>query len=335
MRWRICLGCAVLAVAAAPARGQDQQPEPTIAPGVSAGGVDLSNLTVEQATAKLNAELGPALAQDLLLGAAGRPFKLTMADARLHFDAAATARRALATPAPPPPQAGGTGAGAVVPLALRHSRRAVKAFVARVATQVYRRPRDAGLHLTLRRITTSPSRYGHALDQTATATEIDTTLDTVATRVLHQRLVRVRARVNTLDLARIYSTVITVDRGSFKLRLFKHLRLRKTYGIAVGMAGLDTPAGRYVIHEKEVDPAWHVPNSPWAGSLAGQVIPGGAPNNPLKARWLGIANGVGIHGTAEDWSIGSRASHGCIRMHVTDVIDLYRRVPVGTTVLIR
>ena len=100
------------------------------------------------------------------------------------------------------------------------------------------------------------------------------------------------------------------------------------------MAGLDTPAGLYSIQNKEVNPAWHVPNSSWAGSLAGQTIPGGAPNNPLKARWLGIANGVGIHGTAEDWSIGSRASHGCIRMHVSDVIDLYDRVPIGTPVLI-
>jgi lipoprotein-anchoring transpeptidase ErfK/SrfK len=78
-----------------------------------------------------------------------------------------------------------------------------------------------------------------------------------------------------------------------------------------------------------------VPNSAWAGSLQGQVIPGGAPNNPLKARWLGIADGVGIHGTAEDWSIGSRASHGCIRMHVADVVDLYPRVPVGAKVLIK
>jgi lipoprotein-anchoring transpeptidase ErfK/SrfK len=75
--------------------------------------------------------------------------------------------------------------------------------------------------------------------------------------------------------------------------------------------------------------------SSWAGSLAGRVIPGGAPDNPLKARWLGIQDGVGIHGTAEEWSIGSRASHGCIRMRVADVIALYPRVPVGTPVLIR
>jgi lipoprotein-anchoring transpeptidase ErfK/SrfK len=101
------------------------------------------------------------------------------------------------------------------------------------------------------------------------------------------------------------------------------------------MAGLSTPAGLFSITSKQVNPAWHVPNAAWAGSLAGQVIPGGAPNNPLKARWLGITDGVGIHGTAEDWSIGSRASHGCIRMHVHDVIALYPRVPIGTPVLIR
>ena len=78
-----------------------------------------------------------------------------------------------------------------------------------------------------------------------------------------------------------------------------------------------------------------MPNSDWAGGLAGQTIPGGAPNNPLKARWLGVNGSVGIHGTAEEWSIGSRASHGCIRMRVRDVVDLYPRVPMGTPVLIK
>ena len=80
---------------------------------------------------------------------------------------------------------------------------------------------------------------------------------------------------------------------------------------------------------------WSVPNSPWAGELPGTTVAGGCAANPLKARWMGIADGVGIHGTGEDYSIGSRASHGCIRMHVSDVIDLYPRVPVGTPVLIR
>ncbi len=50
---------------------------------------------------------------------------------------------------------------------------------------------------------------------------------------------------------------------------------------------------------------------------------------------MGIVNGVGFHGTGEEYSIGSRASHGCLRMRVRDVIALYKRVPVGTPVLIR
>jgi lipoprotein-anchoring transpeptidase ErfK/SrfK len=49
---------------------------------------------------------------------------------------------------------------------------------------------------------------------------------------------------------------------------------------------------------------------------------------------MGLGGGVGIHGTGEDWSIGTRASHGCIRMHVPDVIALYNRTPLGTPVLI-
>ena len=77
-----------------------------------------------------------------------------------------------------------------------------------------------------------------------------------------------------------------------------------------------------------------MPNSPWAGELAGSTVGGGSAANPLKARWMGVSGSVGIHGTGQDYSIGTRASHGCIRMHVQDVKLLYRRVPLGTPVLI-
>jgi lipoprotein-anchoring transpeptidase ErfK/SrfK len=140
--------------------------------------------------------------------------------------------------------------------------------------------------------------------------------------------------VTTAQLGQRYPTVLIVDRGAFRLTLYKALKPAKTYGIAVGRAGLETPAGLYHIQNKQVDPAWHVPNSDWAGKLAGKVIPGGAPDNPLKARWMGIYDGAGIHGTSEDASIGSAASHGCIRMHVPDVIELYDQVPVGAPVYI-
>jgi L,D-transpeptidase-like protein/putative peptidoglycan binding protein len=137
--------------------------------------------------------------------------------------------------------------------------------------------------------------------------------------------------VNTLR--RQNPAYITIDRGNFTLKVFKNLKFVKSYSIAVGQAGLETPAGVYHIQDKQVDPWWHVPKSAWAGSLAGQVIPPG-PSDPLKARWMGIFNGAGIHGTEETWSIGHAVSHGCVRMLIPDVIDLYDRVDVGTPVYI-
>ena len=50
---------------------------------------------------------------------------------------------------------------------------------------------------------------------------------------------------------------------------------------------------------------------------------------------MGVAAASASTGRREEWSIGTRASHGCIRMRVRDVIDLYSRVPVGTPVFIR
>ncbi|TMK75144.1 MAG: L,D-transpeptidase, partial [Actinobacteria bacterium] len=139
--------------------------------------------------------------------------------------------------------------------------------------------------------------------------------------------------VTTGELAQKYPVYLTIDRGAFQLRLWKNLQLVKTYPIAVGMQGLETPAGTYTIDDKQVNPSWHVPNDAWAGSLAGQVIPPG-PEDPIKARWMGFFNGAGIHGTDETSSIGSAASHGCIRMLIPDVIELYDQVPLGTPIYI-
>src|SRR5207247_746051 len=109
------------------------------------------------------------------------------------------------------------------------------------------------------------------------------------------------------------------------------LKLVRSYPIAVGQVGLQTPAGIYHIQDKVVNPSWQVPFSSWTGSLAGRLIPPG-PDDPLKARWLGIFNGAGIHGTEETWSIGHAVSHGCVRMTIPDVIDLYDRLRGGTRI---
>jgi lipoprotein-anchoring transpeptidase ErfK/SrfK len=130
-----------------------------------------------------------------------------------------------------------------------------------------------------------------------------------------------------------YPSYLTLDRSNFTLKLWKHLELAKSYTVAVGMEGLETPEGLYHIEAMEENPVWHVPESDWAGSLAGETIPPG-PENPIKARWMAIFEGAGIHGTEETESLGSAASHGCVRMAIPDVEELYDQVEVGTPIFI-
>ena len=146
------------------------------------------------------------------------------------------------------------------------------------------------------------------------------------TRVVHPQ-------TSTADLVKDYPAFITIDRAHFTLRLWKNLHLARSYRIAVGRQGLETPAGLYEINDRQVNPSWHVPNSSWAGALAGRVIPPG-PEDPIKARWLGFYNGAGIHGTDEISSLGTAASHGCIRMSIPDVEQLYPQVPLHTPIYV-
>jgi lipoprotein-anchoring transpeptidase ErfK/SrfK len=142
-----------------------------------------------------------------------------------------------------------------------------------------------------------------------------------------------RPKVSTRELAKKYPTIIAINRGGFSLTLYKRLKKVKTYTIAVGQQGLETPAGEYPVVDKQINPSWHVPNSAWAGELAGRVIPPG-PADPLKARWIGITGGAGIHGTDQIGSLGSAASHGCIRMAIPDVIELFDKTPYGSKIFI-
>ena len=88
-----------------------------------------------------------------------------------------------------------------------------------------------------------------------------------------------------------------------------------------------------MVTSKHMNPTWYPPNSDWAKD-AEPIPPGTA--NPLGTRWIGTsAPGVGIHGTPDDSSIGSYASHGCIRMHIWDVEQLYEYVVIGMPVIIR
>jgi lipoprotein-anchoring transpeptidase ErfK/SrfK len=299
----------------------------TLPAGATIAGVDVSGLDSAGATAKAQAALAPVWERPVTVAIDTQTQQVASADLGQKVNYAGMVSDAFKE-------------------AARHHRvhirlsrtidgRKLSAEVAALGKPFYKAPRNSRVVLGVTRIKRIHGRFGRGIEASKLRQKlIDELRHPTPSRIVHARVGRLAPSVTLKTLARRYSTYVTVDRDHFKLRLFKRLRLEKTYPIAVGMAGLETPAGIRHVLEKQVNPAWHVPNSSWAGSLAGQTIPANDPRDPIKARWLGLGDGVGIHGTSEDWSIGTRASHGCIRMHVSDVIDLYPRVPVGAPVLI-
>jgi lipoprotein-anchoring transpeptidase ErfK/SrfK len=210
----------------------------------------------------------------------------------------------------------------------------VHRFVEHVAKKVDRAPRDATVSASGDSLNVVPAENGRTLKQGRLQSSILTSLDNGGrNKQVNAHILVAKPKVSTDEVASKYPVYLTLDRAAFTLRLWEHLKLAKSYPVAVGQLGLETPAGLYHIENKQVNPSWSVPNSAWAGDLAGQVIPPG-PEDPLKARWLGIFDGAGIHGTDETWSIGQAVSHGCVRMTIPDVIELYPRVPVGTPIYI-
>jgi lipoprotein-anchoring transpeptidase ErfK/SrfK len=342
-RWLLVVAALPVLAAAgltAAAYAVDRSRSDQLAEGVTVAGIEVGGMDVDVARRVLQRRIVRRLERPVVVRHGRRSFRLSAADAGVHVDLDGMLEAALERSRDGHfltrvyREATGGHVDVRVRLRVSTSHRAVVAFVDRIARQIDRPAKSATLVPYVSYLATTPSRNGVAVPRRALVHAVeDRLVRTRARRVLRLPTRVVRPETSTADLPKKYPVYLTVDRGAKVLRLFERLRLARTYPIAVGQAGLETPAGLYTIDDKQVNPSWHVPNSPWAGALAGRVIPPG-PDDPIKARWLGIYNGAGIHGTEDVSSLGTAASHGCIRMSIPDVVELYDRVPFGTPVYI-
>jgi lipoprotein-anchoring transpeptidase ErfK/SrfK len=339
--WFILLAVLLLALVCGgvAAYAYDSSREDVIAEGVTVAGVDVGGMKADEARQAVARRLDEPLGEPISVARAGRRFNLSAEDAGVHADIGAMVDEALDAS-----RDGSiftrvsrdlTGGEENVRVAARisYDQDAVNALVARVRKQMNRPAKNAEVEFpSLERI---ESKRGLKVKAAELRQRIADSLEVPgAERRLRIPAKRIRPKVTTAELEEKYPTVLVADRSNFQLHLYEGLELTRTYTVAVGAVGFDTPAGLYHIQNKAVDPAWSVPNSDWAGSLAGTVVPGGVPENPLKARWLGIYDGAGIHGTDVTSSLGTAASHGCIRMSIPEVIELYDKVPVGAPIYI-
>ena len=130
---------------------------------------------------------------------------------------------------------------------------------------------------------------------------------------------------------------IVVNIAEMRLFVFLHegARAVTTFPIGIGDQGMETPVGTFTVIEKIRNPAWYVPESirKEKPDLPAVVPPG--PDNPMGSHALRLSNPtVLIHGTNRPWGIGTRDSHGCIRLYQKDIARLFGMVGRGTPVAI-
>jgi hypothetical protein len=287
--------------------------ETVIADSVTIGGVVVGGLTQDEAAATVTS----AFQQPLPVVVAGH--RLFPTPKRLHATAYVNGAVAQALAAPP---------GTAVKLRVKLDRAKTAAYVAAVAHRFDRKPVDAQLGLRNLRPVVSRERAGRSLRQVQSLGRIFAALVANTRTPARLDFRSLQPRVTRSGIG----PVIVIRRGSNRLYLYNGTRLWRVFGVATGQSQYPTPLGRWHVVVKWRNPWWYPPHSTWAQGA--KPIPPG-PGNPLGTRWMGLsASGVGIHGTPDDASIGYSASHGCIRMHISDAEWLFNHVRIGTTVFI-
>lgn len=124
---------------------------------------------------------------------------------------------------------------------------------------------------------------------------------------------------------------IIINKSNNTLYHLLNKEIIRKYPIATGKSPEYTPEGKFTIVTKYINPYW-------GGAGKYKPVKGGAPNNPLGKRWMGLSikggGSYGIHGNSDKESIGKYVSLGCVRMFNEDVETLYELINKGTPVWI-
>jgi lipoprotein-anchoring transpeptidase ErfK/SrfK len=333
----IALGIVLLALGGVSyaAYRYDRASSGLILPGVTVAGTDVGGMTRAEAIQAVERIVQEGLTEPLTVRAAGGSWKTSPAELGRSADVGAAVDEALQA---------SNSVGFVtrvwhrlreepvdisVDLTFENGGTGVADLVSIIADDVAQTPRDASVAVVDGEVTFVHSRPGHALGTNVATKRLEA--------VLEEGSAAVRLPVKTVKPkvpdARIGKTIV-VDRTTNQLYLYDAFDLEKSYHVATAAAGYVTPAGEWTIIDKRENPTWTNPApDTWGADLPASIPPG--PGNPLGTRALYLdAPGIRIHGTYDVSSIGTHASHGCIRMLISDVEQIYPLVPIGTRVIV-
>ena len=314
----------------------DRSAADRILPGISVAGVDVGDMTRDEAIRAVQERADLTLTDDLVVSAAGYSWTVTPEALGTTADVEAVVARAFAV-------SDDISLFSRLNHRLRHipveetfelefayDGTAVEDFVRQAYAVVALPAVNARFELVQDELVTRRSSEGRELKaQLATQRILKALKGHMGSVEVPVR--SVEPQVPTASLG----TSIVVDVSENRLWLYEGLKVVKEFRVATGTPGFPTPVGTFEIVDKRENPTWTNPDPEgWGAGLPAFIGPG--PGNPLGTRALYLdAPGIRIHGTWDDSSIGTAASHGCIRMHVEDSEEMYPLVSVGVRVIVK
>jgi lipoprotein-anchoring transpeptidase ErfK/SrfK len=302
--------------------------------GIKVGGVDVGGMTRAEAVAAVKATTEPRLRRGVLVVAGDKRWPVTPAGLGHGADVERAVDRALAGPelswyADFWHRLTNRPVTHSVDIALASDDAKVARFVRALAPKLAIAPTDAAVKLVDGKVVKQRAKDGRVLDVEASAGRLAKALAGNGRKVkLVTRPVRPKVTADKLG------KTIEVNLSTNRLTFYDGLKARKVYPVATGQPSFPTPQGSWKVVYKRMNPTWTNPAPDgWGAGMPASIPPG--PGNPLGTRAMALnASGILIHGTYASYSIGHYASHGCIRMLLSDVEALYPQVPEGTPVLI-
>jgi lipoprotein-anchoring transpeptidase ErfK/SrfK len=311
-----------------------------ILPGVKVLGVDVGDMTRGKALAAVRKHVDEVLAQKVTVRAGSRTWRLRFSDLGLRADPANAVAGALRLSRSYSWVARVYHRLIHKPVAhsfdvsFHFDTHHVKKLVNKMAGSVLQPAVDAGIdYVNEQKIEFVHSRTGRAVKKWVSWKRLEAAVEAHQPTTVRFPMETVKPKVTDATLDK----TIVVNRTTNMLTLYKGFHVERRYPVATAMQGFLTPPGSWDVINKVENPSWINPclGQPgcWAASEPAMIPPG--PGNPLGTRALYLsAPGIRIHGTPSDDSIGTYASHGCIRMHIPDSEAMYPLVPVGTKVII-
>jgi hypothetical protein len=303
-----------------------------IMPGVTVAGVDVGEMTRAEAVAAVDQVVADRLENRVTIRASGRAWHVTPQELGTRAPVARLVTRAMAVseeyswPTRVFHRMFDRPVDQAFDVDFRYRPRRVARFVDTIAQEVAVEPTNASVDYVDGRLVLNRPQFGRALRLEGARQAVLGGLRGGDPVKLGMK--RIEPEVTKEDLGQ----TIIVDLSDLRLQLFDGLRLQKTYPVAAGQPQYPTPPGEWTVIDKQENPTWVNPAPDGWGAGLPATIPGG-PSNPLGTRAIYLdAPGIRIHGTSSSSSIGTYASHGCVRMYMSDVEELYPLVDIGATV---